>query len=145
MEAIRRIVCITRELCFSYQKLHGFFRVLSSSSKLHDFYADSSSNSMQLCKLSSKLHEKMPKKSDLILIRKIWGFLKIVDFGPFFSSQLEAPQKLTIYVRKRLVLWCFSFIQTEASMKQSLLRDSSHVLGQQILKMKPINALELSI
>ena len=97
MEAIRRIVCITRELCFSYQKLHGFFRVLSSSSKLHDFYADSSSNSMQLCKLSSKLHEKMPKKSDLILIRKIRGFLKIVDFGPFFSSQLEAPQ---VYVER---------------------------------------------
>ena len=39
-----------------------------------------------------------------MLIRKIIGFLKIVDVGPFFSSQLEAPQKLTADAQKRCVL-----------------------------------------
>ena len=103
MEAIRRIVCITRELCCSYQKLHDFIRAFIPSSKLHVFYVDSSPNSMKLCKLSSELHEKRPKRSVLILIRKIRGFLKIVDFGHFFSSQLEAPQKLTADAQKHSV------------------------------------------
>ncbi len=58
---------------------------------------------MKLGELSFKLHGKGHKKSVLILIRKIRGFLKIIDFGPFFSSQLETPQKLTADAQKHSV------------------------------------------
>ena len=57
----------------------------SPNSKLHGFDVDSLSTCMKLGVLSFELHGKGHKKSVLILIRKIRGFLKIVDFGSFFQ------------------------------------------------------------
>ena len=98
-------------LCKFSHELHEFFWVFISSSKLHDFYANSLSNSMEICKLRSELHETRPKKSVLILMRKIRCFLKSLWFWTFFSSQLEAPQELTDDVKKRGVLSFFSIFK----------------------------------
>ena len=63
-------------------------------------------------------------------------FSKNVDLGPFFSSQLEAPQKLTADAQKHNVLLRFSFDQAKASRKRSLLKDSAHGLLQHMPKME---------
>ena len=103
-------------------KASWFFRVAISSSKLHDFYADSLSNSMQLCKLSSELHGKMPKKYVLISTRKIRCFLKIVDFDAFFISQCKAPQKSTSIFKKILCFIAFSLFKQKLHENSPLLK-----------------------
>ena len=143
--ASRVFYCFPPELCKYPSELHDFFRVFSPSSKLHDFYVYSSSTSMKLCKLSSELYGKIPKKSVLMLIRKKLCFWKVYDFGSFFTSQWKAPQKLTIYVQNCCVLCAFLCSEMTATRKACLLKDSSHILTQELFKMAPSKIQELSV
>ena len=90
MEAMRQIVWIARKLRFSCRKLHDFFWVSISSSKLHNFFANSLSSSVEICTLRSELHETRPKKSVLIFIRKIRGFLKSRRFWTCSTAQFNS-------------------------------------------------------
>ena len=106
--------CTPCELCKFGHELHFFFRVFSPSSKLHNFYADSLSDSMQLCKLSPELHEKRPKKSVLILIRKIRCFLKVVDFGSFFQFTVRSSTKVNCWCSKTTCFIVFFMFSNES-------------------------------
>ena len=87
-------------------------------------YKDSLSNCTNLCKLSLELHRMRPKKSVLILLRKIKCFFekKRCRFWPFFISQWKAPQKITSSSQKCRVLLRFSFVHLEALGKNITLR-----------------------
>ena len=103
MEAMRQIVCIRRKLCFLCRKLHDFFWVSISSSKLHSFFANSLSSSVEICTLRSELHETRPKKSVLILIGKIRGFLKSLRFWTFFQFPVGSSTEVNGGRQKTLV------------------------------------------
>ena len=103
MEAMRQIVWIARKLRFSCRKLHDFFWVSISSSKLHDSFANSLSSSVEICTLRSELHETRPKKSVLILIGKIRGFLKSLRFWTFFQFPVGSSTEVNGGRQKTLV------------------------------------------
>ena len=58
------------------------------------FYIDFSSHSVKLCKLSSELHEKNPKKSVVILMCKVRCFLKMYRFWTLFRFPIESSTEI---------------------------------------------------
>ena len=110
MEAMRQIVWGPRKLCFLCRKLHDFFWVPISSSKLHDFFVISLSSSVEICTLRSELHETRPKKSVLILIGKIRGFLKSLRFWTLFQFPVGSSQTCKDLAAKTRIKLHFSSV-----------------------------------
>ena len=92
-----------RPRCKFGHELHDFFWVSISSSKLHDFFVISLSSSVEICTLRSELHETRPKKSVLILIGKIRGFLKSRRFWTFFQLPVGSSTEVNGRRQKTIV------------------------------------------
>ncbi len=85
---------------------------------------------MKFCKLSSGLHEKVPKTCALILTRKVIGFLEMFRFRIFFQFPVGSSTKDNFFYSKTM---CFIVRSSKESpnLPVSLFLMGSHSVGCQ--------------